>query len=151
MSRWRGRQALAPCPSFEPDEQVRRLVIILRIGPISITFRTIIAVGILAPPVCFGAREHNPNCHAVVVHQSTALRVVGCIRVRAAMLLQWHYSVLVLVANLWTKRKATEGNLNPSTPKSANIQMIKSGFQLFEKVRSKVITVTNHYRRKTTK
>lgn len=87
-------------PLLKPHEQVGRLVIVSCIGPIRVALGTVIAVGVLAPSVFIGALRQNSYCHAVIVYLGISLPVIRCVGVRTTVLLQWHYSILVLVANL---------------------------------------------------
>lgn len=82
---------------IKPHEQVRRLVIVLCIGPIRVTLGTVIAVVALASSFCIRSFHQNPYGHAVIVSIRTSLPVKRCAGVWATLLLQWHYAILVLV------------------------------------------------------
>ena len=110
-----GSSAGANLSSLEPNKNVRRLVIIPSVGPIRIAAGAVVSVSVLTPSVSCRARTLYTYCHTVVVGRSISLRVVRRIRVRATMRLYWHYSALVLVADLKKKKYYSLLTNKPST------------------------------------
>ena len=97
---------------------------ILLVRPIRIAAGTVKSVGILAPSICCWAWTHHSHCHAVVVNPCVSLVVNRSIWVWSTVLLVRHYSVLVLVADLWITNTLTTA-LQPSYLEFQNKVVLK--------------------------